>query len=75
MSKILLVEDEESIRGFLKINLQRNNLDVIEAKSGEEGLKLAAIEKPAIAVLDVMLPGIDGFKVCNKLRNDFPDIG
>lgn len=75
MSKILLVEDEESIRGFLKINLQRNNLDVIEARTGEEGLKLATIEKPTIAVLDVMLPGIDGFKVCNKLRNEFPNMG
>ena len=53
MNKILLVEDEESIRAFLKINLQRNNL----------------------AVLDVMLPGIDGFKVCNKLRSEFPDMG
>jgi two-component system, OmpR family, alkaline phosphatase synthesis response regulator PhoP len=75
MSKILLVEDEESIRGFLKINLQRNNLDVIEARTGEEGLKLATLEKPTIAVLDVMLPGIDGFKVCNKLRNEFPNMG
>ncbi len=75
MNKILLVEDEDSIRGFLKINLQRNNLQVIEASTGEEGLKLAAIEKPKIAILDVMLPGIDGFKVCSKLRDEFPNIG
>lgn len=75
MNKILLVEDEESIRGFLKINLQRNNMEVIEASTGEEGLKLAIIEKPKIAILDVMLPGIDGFKVCNKLRDEFPNMG
>ena len=75
MNKILLVEDEESIRAFLKINLQRNNLQVIEASTGEEGFKLANIENPKIAVLDVMLPGIDGFKVCNKLRSEFPDMG
>lgn len=75
MNKILLVEDEDSIRGFLKINLQRNNLQVIEASTGEEGLKLAAIEKPKIAILDVMLPGIDGFKVCSKLRDEFPNMG
>lgn len=75
MNKILLVEDEESIRGFLKINLQRSNFDVIEAENGEKGLELANKEKPKIAILDVMLPGIDGFMVCNKLRNNFPDMG
>lgn len=75
MNKILLVEDEESIRGFLKINLQRNNFNVIEAESGEEGLELANKEKPKIAILDVMLPGIDGFMVCNKLRSNFPGMG
>ena len=75
MNKILLVEDEESIRGFLKINLQRNNFDVIEAGTGEEGLELANNERPKIAILDVMLPGIDGFMVCSRLREKFPDIG
>lgn len=75
MNKILLVEDEESIRGFLRINLQRSNLEVIEASTGEEGLRLAIKEKPKIAILDVMLPGIDGFKVCSKLREEFPNMG
>ena len=75
MNKILLVEDEESIRGFLKINLQRNNFNVIEAVSGEEGIELAKRERPKIAILDVMLPGIDGFMVCDKLRRDYPDMG
>ena len=75
MNKILLVEDEESIRGFLKINLQRNNFNVIEAGSGEAGVELANKEKPKIAILDVMLPGIDGFMVCNKLRSTFPEMG
>ena len=70
-----IVEDEESIRGFLKINLQRNNFIVIEAQSGEEGLELANKEKPKVAILDVMLPGIDGFVVCNELRNNFPGMG
>lgn len=75
MTKILLVEDEESIRSFLKINLKRNGFKVIEAESGEEGLKKAFLENPDIAILDVMLPGIDGFQVCNKLRNDSPKMG
>lgn len=75
MKKILLVEDEESIRGFLKINLKRNDFQVIEAKTGEEGLSLAEIEKPDVAILDIMLPGIDGFSVCKKLRENNKKIG
>lgn len=73
--KILLVEDEESIRGFLRINFQRENFQVIECESGEEGVRNALIEKPDIAILDVMLPGMNGFEVCQKLRESFPRMG
>ena len=73
--KILLVEDEESIRGFLRINFQRENFQVIECESGEEGVRKALIEKPDIAILDVMLPGMNGFEVCQKLRESFPRMG
>lgn len=75
MTKILLVEDEESIRGFLRINFQRENFQVIECESGEEGVRKALIEKPDIAILDVMLPGMNGFEVCQKLRESFPRMG
>ncbi|MGU8518061.1 response regulator transcription factor [Clostridium perfringens] len=73
--KILLVEDEESIRGFLRINFQRENFQVIECESGEEGVRKALIEKPDIAILDVILPGMNGFEVCQKLRESFPRMG
>ena len=73
--KILLVEDEKSIRGFLKINLQRNNYIVIEAESGEESLIKARLENIDVAILDIMLPGISGFEVCRKLRDEFPQMG
>ena len=73
--KILLVEDEESIRGFLRINFQRENFQVIECESGEEGVRKALIEKPDIAILDVMLPGMNVFEVCQKLRESFPRMG
>lgn len=73
--KVLIVEDEASIRGFIKINFKRNNFIVIEAESGEEGIEKAKIENPAIVILDVMLPGIDGFKTCELLRKQFPNIG
>lgn len=75
MTKILLVEDEESIRSFLKINLERNSFQVIEAGTGEEGIEKALLEKPEIIILDVMLPGIDGFQVCSRLRKEFPNTG
>ena len=70
MKKILIVEDEESIRGFLKINLKRNGYEVIEVDNGEDGIKIAINEKPAIVILDVMLPGIDGFTVCKRIREE-----
>jgi DNA-binding response OmpR family regulator len=73
--KILIIEDEESIRKFLKINFQRNNFDVLEATSGEEGLKKAPVFNPHLIILDIMLPGIDGFKTCELLRAQHPDIG
>ncbi|WP_326511716.1 response regulator transcription factor [Clostridium intestinale] len=75
MYKILVVEDEDSIRGFLTINFKRNNFEVIEANNGEDGVKKALIEKPDVAILDLMLPGIDGFKVCEVLRKEFSSMG
>lgn len=73
--KVLIVEDENSIRGFLKINFKRNNFTVIEAESGEEAIEKSRIESPIITILDVMLPGIDGFKTCELLRKEFPKMG
>ncbi len=74
-TKVLIVEDEESIRGFLKINFRKNDFIVIEAGSGEEGIIKARQERPSVVLLDVMLPGIDGFQVCEILRKEFPDMG
>lgn len=75
MNKVLIVEDEASIRGFLKINLIRNGFNVIEASSGEEALKLVEIESPLIVILDIMLPGIDGFQVGKILRERSQKLG
>lgn len=73
--KILVVEDEESIRKFIKINLERNSLTVLEASSGEKGLEIARSEDVDVVVLDIMLPGIDGFEVCKILRKEYPGLG
>lgn len=75
MKKVLIVEDEASIRGFLKINFKRNKFIVIEASSGERALEKAKVENPIVTILDVMLPGMDGFKTCEILRREFPKMG
>lgn len=76
MSKILLLEDDQSIRSFVKINLNRNAFDVVEAATGEEALNFLKEHKDFdIAVLDVMLPGMSGFEVCKILRQNNPKIG
>ncbi|MEN6314672.1 MAG: response regulator transcription factor [Clostridiaceae bacterium] len=72
--KVLVVEDEASIRKFIAINLERSGFDVLEADSGEKALEMAAAYKPVVMVLDVMLPGIDGFQVCTKLRAEMPEM-
>lgn len=73
--KILLVEDEEPIRKFVKINLEREGYTVFEAGRGEEGIDIARSKQPQIVVLDIMLPGVDGFAVCKVLRKEFPNLG
>jgi len=66
--KILVVEDEKDIRDLVRYNLEVEGLTVVEASDGEIGLVLAARERPALVVLDLMLPGLSGLEVCRKLR-------
>ena len=69
MKKVLVLEDESSIRSFIVINLRRAGYDVIEAECGEEALeKLQQNPDIRVALLDIMLPGIDGFEVCRCIR-------
>ena len=66
--KILVVDDEKPIVEILKLNLQKENYEVYEAYDGEEALLKAKIVQPDLILLDVMLPKIDGFTVCRKIR-------
>ncbi|WP_370772385.1 response regulator transcription factor [Clostridium sp.] len=75
MEKILIIEDEDSIRGFLKINLNRNGFEVLETDNGEEGLNILELQNPVLVILDVMLPGMNGFEVCKKIREKKDKIG
>lgn len=65
---ILVVDDEQSIVDILKFNLTREGYRVLEAYDGEEGYIKAISEKPDLILLDVMLPKMDGFDVCKKIR-------
>lgn len=75
MDKILLVEDEENIRKFTKINLEREGFKVIEAETGEIGIEKALEENPTVMLLDIMLPGLNGYEVCKIIREKAPHIG
>ena len=69
IKKILVLEDEPSIRSFVVINLRRSGYEPIEAATGEEALeKLKQNPDTLVALLDVMLPDIDGFEVCRRIR-------
>ncbi|MFO7152378.1 MAG: response regulator transcription factor [Bacillota bacterium] len=72
--RILVVEDEDSIRRFIVINLKRSGYEVLEAATGEEALAVAEEQRPDLIVLDVMLPGMDGFEVCRILRERQPEM-
>jgi len=67
--KILIVDDEKNIVDILKFNLKKEGFDTIEAYDGEQAIEMALREKPDLILLDVMLPKMDGFTVCRKLRH------
>ena len=76
MKKILVLEDEPNIRSFVVINLRRNGYEPIEAANGAEAI--SQLEKNpyiSLALLDVMLPDIDGFEVCRRIRASGSKIG
>lgn len=66
--RVLLVDDEENIRMLVRFNLEKAGYEVIEAGDGKQALALARNESPDIAILDLMLPGIDGLEVCRLLK-------
>lgn len=71
--KVLVVEDEESIRRFIILNLKAAGYDAGEAASGEEALARLTTFSPDVIVLDLMLPGMDGLEVCQRIRETTPD--
>lgn len=76
MKKVLILEDEENIRSFVVINLKRAGYEAIEAGTGMEALeKLRENPDIHVAILDIMLPDIDGFEVCRRIRANNKHMG
>jgi len=68
--KILVVEDDPAALRLVSYTLESEGYEVITAVNGLEGLRKARQETPDLMVLDIMLPGVDGFEVCHRLRSD-----
>ena len=76
MKKVLILEDETSIRSFVVINLRRAGYEAIEASTGEEALEqLRRNPDTGVAIFDINLPGMDGFEVCRTVRATNKTIG
>jgi DNA-binding response OmpR family regulator len=70
MTKVLVVDDEAPIRLLCRVNLEAEKMEVLEAADGETGLEIARAEKPDVVLLDVMMPGMDGWQVAERLLED-----
>jgi CheY-like chemotaxis protein len=68
--KILFIEDESDQIMMISLRLEKNGYEVVFSLDGEEGVKMALKEKPDLILVDVFMPGIDGFEVCRRLRKD-----
>jgi DNA-binding response OmpR family regulator len=67
VTKVLVIDDEAPIRLLCRVNLEAEKIDVIEAADGPTGLQMARAERPDVVLLDVMMPGLDGWRVAEEL--------
>ncbi len=75
MTKVLVIDDEAPIRLLCRVNLEAEGMDVIEAPDGPSGVDKARDERPDVILLDVMMPGLDGWRVAEQLFEDDRTIG
>lgn len=69
-NKVLLIEDDETLLEMYKMKFQAEGLEVIVSSNGAEAFSVAKIEKPAIILLDIILPGMDGFAILENIKKD-----
>jgi DNA-binding response OmpR family regulator len=70
MTRVLVIDDEAPIRLLCRVNLEAEGMEVLEAADGPSGLVKAREEKPNVILLDVMMPGLDGWHVAEELLDD-----
>jgi DNA-binding response OmpR family regulator len=70
MTRVLVIDDEAAIRLLCRVNLEAERMQVDEAADGREGLELARSTRPDVILLDVMMPGLDGWQVAEELVAD-----
>jgi len=70
VTRVLIIDDEAPIRLLCRVNLEAEGMDVLEAPDGPSGLVAARDERPDAILLDVMMPGLDGWRVAEKLLED-----
>ena len=70
MTKVLVIDDEAPIRLLCRVNLEAEKMDVLEASDGASGLDQAREEQPDVILLDVMMPGVDGWQIAEQLLDD-----
>ncbi|HEY7207395.1 MAG TPA: response regulator [Gaiellaceae bacterium] len=70
MTKVLVIDDEAPIRLLCRVNLEAESMEVLEAADGPSGLEQARSEQPDVILLDVMMPGLDGWRVAEELLDD-----
>ena len=70
MRKLLIADDEEGVRALVRMTLESDAYEILEARDSEETLRVAKEDRPELIVLDVMMPGESGFEVCRRLKAD-----
>src|SRR5512135_1709174 len=70
LPRILVADDDDGVRQLLRLILDRAGFDVIEAASGEQALARAIDSEPSVILLDIMMPGMDGYDTCRQLKLD-----
>jgi DNA-binding response OmpR family regulator len=70
MKKLLMADDESGVRSLVRMTLESDAYEIIEASNGEDALRLAREHRPDLVLLDVAMPGLSGFDVCRSLKED-----